>query len=423
VKAGISVQSADDGKDGTEDTTVKLWHDDADFLGEFVFTYTEAWGGAKASVKAKGVEAGFTLPYAYGWVNFLDNKVVLTAGHIDGNVWGLGKITNAFDPSFDAVKGVRINVNPFEGLDLGFALPVAGPITYYKPDGTTVLATFDRTVANVFGGAVIGALYKSSLIGAVFGLQLNPGTGKVADKYEWEVSYGDAPTDTAEEGANTVDSAKDPVWKVKKTDGVPAYDPWVDVYFGVEAIPLSILKVAVNARIDTRKYQNDKGDAINNKNGYLRIGGKVAFEDGPLSAFVVGSAVIQNDGFAKGVKGTKVVYEQSSDDFTKYYNYTHANWVNVEKVGDTSVNFEVGADYKITTDTKAYIRVGSDNVAWFEGNGAYIKPGVSFTLGSASVEIFNKLSKIGAKDIGAYEKVKKHSQLKEQFQVNFGWAF
>ncbi|MDR3166707.1 MAG: hypothetical protein LBT93_02085 [Treponema sp.] len=62
-----------------------------------------------------------TLPFAYGYVTFLDNLLKVTAGQIDPAVWGTG---GTLDASWDAGAAVRFEFTPaaVEGLNVGFSL-------------------------------------------------------------------------------------------------------------------------------------------------------------------------------------------------------------------------------------------------------------------------------------------------------------
>jgi hypothetical protein len=451
VKAGLSVNSGDDGKDATDDTTAKAWNNDAGQINRarLTFAYTGGWGGAKIRLQSLGFAGAVTAPYAYGWANLLDGKIVVSGGDIGDDLWGLGKLANVFDPNLDAVDGARVEFKLFDGLSFGYALPLT-----------------EGAIGDVFGSSIVGALFKSSFISGAFGLALHPGTDKVeAGKDTW--SFVSVPVDGSGNEKELTETEKeqlvhgtqedgdkyDPtgitygnVWR--KTAGSPAvaaYDPWLDVILGVEVNPIDVLKIVVDARIDTRKYADGKtsfdpksaasaDNRVNDKNGYIRIGPLVQFASGPLTAHVRGDITLQNDGFGKDStdkanKGQPVNY--ASTKALKLIKDAHANWVNVENLGDMSIAFRVGGDYKFNSTVNAYLQVGSDNVAWFAGNGLYVKPGVKIALGTASIEIFDKLGQIGADktkvatdDLASPSvAVKAHSPFTNQFQIDFNWIF
>ncbi|GHV09675.1 hypothetical protein FACS189485_22470 [Spirochaetia bacterium] len=173
---------------------------------------------------------------------------------------------------------------------------------------------------------------------------------------------------------------------------VVGYDPYIDLIAGVD-VPLTNL--GLNIVVDFRLESGDKG--------YFAIGPRVDYAKDALSAFGrIRVAQAQKD---RGKKG-----EHSGE---------------VEKGDDLSFGFELGADYKITSTITPYIRVGSDNVAWLDGNGLYIKPGATFALGpNTSIEIFDRIKNIGA-DGDLLDATGKSRNLKVQndIQVDFVWSF
>ncbi|MDR1096129.1 MAG: hypothetical protein LBL31_07045, partial [Spirochaetaceae bacterium] len=115
VKAGLSVNSGDDGKDATDDNTAKAWNQDAEraYRIRTTFGYAGDWGGAKIRLQADGNAEIITVPaaanpevyrpdiftqFAYGWADFLEKKVVVYGGLAMEDLWGLGKLSaNVFD--------------------------------------------------------------------------------------------------------------------------------------------------------------------------------------------------------------------------------------------------------------------------------------------------------------------------------------
>jgi hypothetical protein len=61
----------------------------------------------------------FSLPYAYGWVSFLDNKIILNGGIVNEGTWQTGDFWLASDVVGDGL-GALLKVTPIKGLDLGF---------------------------------------------------------------------------------------------------------------------------------------------------------------------------------------------------------------------------------------------------------------------------------------------------------------
>jgi hypothetical protein len=115
-----------------------------------------------------------------------------------------------------------------------------------------------------------------------------------------------------------------------------------------------------------------------------------------------------------------------------YANYPAANperYVPVEYTGDPIIAARIGVDYKVSDTIGAYLQIGSDNVAWFAGDkdkgqpgaGFYAKPGIKFTFGTSSIEIFDKINRIGAASKTNADG--DYSPITNQFQVDFNWVF
>jgi hypothetical protein len=338
--------------------------------------------------------------------------VVVYGGKGLDDLWGLGKLSeNVFDPSVDGVDGVRIAVKPIAGLSLGYALP-------FKSTG--------EPLGDVFGSSVFGALYKSDLFSIALSAALKPGTDKVK---------------AGEQGKNWEVKWNDPDWEVvdKPSAGADALDPWVRILAGVEVNPIAGLLVIVDGDIDTRKARDDKNKAINDRNGYIRIGPFVQYSTGPLAAHVQGDITIRNDGYGKNngkaLKGEKIKdYLGYLDNIVKFEGGKDAkteDWVPVEKIGDPIVAVELGASYGITETINAYLNLGSDNVLYplgtedVPGSGIYAKPGVKIALGSSSIEIFDKINGIGAPALkkGSNNGKDDLSSLTNQFQIDLNWSF
>jgi hypothetical protein len=376
VKTGLNVGTVSDAKDeGDYKTKVEPWNDDAgaSFRTRLTLGYTGDWGGAKIRFQSGGGD--FFAKYAYGWANLLDSKIVLSAGIIGDDLWGLGKLgANVFDPAIDNVTGVRAEFKLLDGLSFGAA---------WK--GPSEATDIDKALQ----AWVIGGLYKSSLFSVAASLGINPATDKVPPKYGWKDDDDDS--DTADTWVQFPET--------------PAYDPSIRALIGLEVNPIEVLKVVVDVDIDSRKAK-DHGAT-----GYFRIGPKVQFSSGPLTAHVQGDIIVPNDDEA---------WNQADKDGD----------IPVEEKGDTTVAFRLGGAYDITSAINAYLQVGSDNVLWFAGEedkfapgaGLYIKPGIVFTLGTASVEIFDKINGIGAAEISKPGFLE-FNPLRNQFQIDFNWSF
>jgi hypothetical protein len=445
------------------------------FRTRLTLGYNVDQGGAKIRLQTNDsiADPKIGVEFAYGWANFLGKKITVSAGKIDGHEWGLGKLhTNAFDPGFDALTGVRAAFAVVDNVSFGFALPF-DQVTYYqdtseKKDGwveslpgsgtfiwtqggittskTTAVAA-NRTLGAIFGGVVVGGRYTSDFINAVVGLKLNPAINGQ--------DYGAA--------------------KVQKDhDGDPATDPkkgyyetpsWVEVIAGVSVKPIGDpLAVALHTKIDTRKFDDDafaywKDDK--EKVGYARIGLKGEYTGVPaLTASLKFDLYLRNDKAEKGKNDNLSQYysydENNLSDPTKTKSIKKEDYVDykpVETLGDPSLGFELGAEYKVAETITAYLKLGSDNLLWFAGDvdlkltsgsvnikdsayapgaGLWVKPGVKIALGAASIEIFDKIDKIGAADLqylgetsdtNSATKVYSFSPITNQFQIDFNWAF
>jgi hypothetical protein len=404
VKTGVKVGTTDDGDDDTTDTKVEGRNEDAGqaFRTRLTLAYTGDWGGAKIRFQGLGftgdTSAYFSTKYAYGWANLLDSKIVLYGGGIGDDLWGLGKLgANVFDDSIDAISGVRAEFKVVDGLSFGLGWPVIGAAT-----------AIDHAIENwVFGG-----LYKSPLVSVAATVAVKPGTDKTetADVYGWK--------------DNDNDSSTPPGWdRTADATSTPAFDPWIDAIAGIEVNPIDVLKVVVDTRFDSRKLYDSDGNQLQAKNGYFRVAPLVQFSSGPLTAHARGDIVLQNDGLGSG-KGQEVPLGTDFSKGTwKDIADLHAKWVPVEKLGDTSIAFRVGAAYNLTSTINAYAQVGSDNVSYLDGNGLYVKPGIKFTLGSSSIEIFDKINGLGAKEIPAAGALKARSPIVNQFQIDLNWSF
>lgn len=178
---GVSIQTPNEG-----DTQAKWWNDDAGASQlQLNLLYESDIGGMKARIQqsldpeidttASGSSSKVTLGghvalggWAYGWVNLLDKMVVISAGKIDDNIWGTGGVT---DYDFDAVSGVRLAINPIDGLSLGLAVPFAAG---------------DQEVSLPFKNMNFGAKYAAPAFSASVGLKLNDD----GDKTGTEVLFG-----------------------------------------------------------------------------------------------------------------------------------------------------------------------------------------------------------------------------------------
>jgi hypothetical protein len=437
VKAGVEVKTADDGDaDTAYDTTARGYNNDAgeEARARATVTYAGEAGGVKIRLQGLGYAGNASVPLFYGWANLFDSKAVLSAGVIGDDAWGLGKLLNVFDPSLDAVTGARVEFKFVPGLNFGFALPVSEKLT----------------IDHAAGGWIIGGLYQSDFFGAALGVAFKPGT---------DAGKGN----TAGKWVYTGDTAGK--WEEKpETWVIPANKPYVDAIAGLEVKPVSGLAIALNGRLDTRKFEDQA------KIGYTRIGLKGQYASGPLSFHLTGDLNLQNEA---AVDILKNYADDSSGRLGDVYKallkatggtepltealYEH--YVPVGDFGDMSLAFEVGADYTVSAPLNLYFRFGSDNILFLAGDfdvkengkylaentdgngkvtvadiwkhlqpgaGLYAKLGGKITLGSASIEIFDKVNKLGATDLqkfNAKKEVESWSPVTNQFQIDFNWSF
>jgi hypothetical protein len=350
---GVSIQTPKEG-----DTQAKWWHDDAGASRlRLNLLYESDIGGIKGRIQQSldpSIDVTTSSPgspssvvlggnvavggWAYGWVNLLDKMVVISAGQIEDGIWGVGGVV---DTNFDAVKGVRLAVNPIDGLSLGLAVPFA------QGGGEEVSLPFKNMN--------FGAKYATPAFSVALGLKLN------------------AKAKTATDDEKT----------------------GVDVAFGVN-VPLGAITVNLTGYFATGDIINkDKiGNTGGNQPGFL-IGPKVSFDQDAISAYAQANIKIDTE----------------SDD--------SRSLPNTKEDGDTSIGFEVGASYKVTSEIKPYLSLGSDNVSYLDKPGIWVKLGADFSLGNGiSIGIFDKISRLGG-DADVYGKTENVNQV----QVNFGWAF
>ncbi|MDR1468192.1 MAG: hypothetical protein LBT00_02740, partial [Spirochaetaceae bacterium] len=102
--------------------------------------------------------------------------------------------------------------------------------------------------------------------------------------------------------------------------------------------------------------------------------------------------------------------------------------------GDVALAPRIGVDYKATDTIGVYFQLGSDNILWIAGQeldgadpyiagaGVYVKLGGKITLGSSSIEIFDKINKLGAvaDKNNAGDDI---SSIENRFQIDFNWKF
>jgi hypothetical protein len=390
LATGLSVDSADDGKDDTVDTRIQPNNDDAGvkFRARLTFQYKNDIGGVKVRLQSRPDKGGteyipsntsapFFTRYAYGWVNLLDNKITVYGGQLGVDaLWNHGRLpANVIDNSLDTDHlGIRAEFKVVEGLNFGFLLPfepLSFSYTATGAGGSTSAENKSRTLGDAFGNMTFGAYYGSDLFKVVAALKLHPELD--AQDYVDDVS------------TSTI---------VQKG--------WIDVIGGL-AVPVGDLSIEVGVRYDGRT-SDDHGNGIYNavavtpgyledvgKTGYLRVAPSLTYTMGALVLHARGNIWVPNDDKNPG-----------------------KDVPTTEKKGETAIAARIDVNYALSSTIGAYFRIGSDNVSYFSadydvakgtdtngktGNGLFIRPGIKFALGASNIEIFDTINRIGAGDI------------------------
>jgi hypothetical protein len=123
-------------------------------------------GSASTSSGGPGGSTGgyFSVPYAFGWIDLLNNKLRVTGGKIEDNVWGTLGLVNAAITA----TGARLELKPVDGLSAGVFLVVPG-------GESTSAGTQYATPEQTFSETIIGARYHSRSFWASALLQLDSG--------------------------------------------------------------------------------------------------------------------------------------------------------------------------------------------------------------------------------------------------------
>jgi hypothetical protein len=82
------------------------------------YTNAEGTAGAKFRLQAQSNFAlgAFSLPYAYGWVSFLNKIFTVTGGLVDDGTWNIGGF---FNDDVGEGLGALVKISPITGLNLG----------------------------------------------------------------------------------------------------------------------------------------------------------------------------------------------------------------------------------------------------------------------------------------------------------------
>jgi len=297
--------------------------------------------------------------FAFGWLKF-GQYASLYAGIIDDSHFGTGGV---IDKNLDAVTGVKLLITPVPTLALGFAIPVT-----------------EKTIGNTFRNLVFGAKYSTKVITLSAALKIGG------------VEQG-TPLDI--EDANSTDN--------------PEYSAIADLsafemLFDVNSAPFPGFVIDVSGYIGTSDGATvDYGvtNALGNKLlasdalGYagVRIAPKVSYRAQFISAYLQGDFRIDND-------HTDGLYAKG---------YVVAD-------GDPRINLETEVRY-LSRLFEPYLRIGVNNVAWFQGSGMYLRVGTPINIGrGVGFEFWNNIDRIGATE-------GEGGGIRNTVQLNFSFTF
>ncbi|GHV27428.1 hypothetical protein AGMMS4952_09080 [Spirochaetia bacterium] len=375
VKSGLRIQGQDHGNDA-DDIKVSAYNDDAG--DTYRFRLNLGWagdiGGTKLRFQARGDEgtgdhqdnvAGARLAKAFGWVNLLDKKIVIWGGHGTDDIYGVGAIV---DDNVDGGDVARVEVRPITGLSIAWGLPI--PI-----NGNTL------AIDDFFASSRIGAKYSNDFITIIASARLNP---------EFDID------------------------NVNNGNATTKRDFYLDAVYAVKLPKLGPVGLDITGAFQTGDY------------GYLRIAPLVTFVADKFDAHVradinldIGDDKQDSSGgafanFGARESDTKVVLKPAGTDPVTPAEYGS---------NDASIHFRLGAGYQITDTIGAYLNVGSDNVAYFKGNGLFITPGLNFAFGpNTSIGVYDTINGIGADDI-SYGSNDKYAAINNTFGIDFNWSF
>jgi hypothetical protein len=157
VETGLQIKK-DDGKAGK----AGLWNDN-DGVGSrarIQGTYDADTYGAKVGIGTDFDPSATVSVYnAYAWYNFLNNVINAKAGLIDDGVWTTG---GPEDWGLATGAGVRVEVTPIEGLNVGLFLTNSGDISPFVGSGGGDIAG-DFLKETAFGASYTSDLFDVSL--------------------------------------------------------------------------------------------------------------------------------------------------------------------------------------------------------------------------------------------------------------------
>jgi hypothetical protein len=293
VKTGLKFSYADDGDSDTEaeDPVIAFYNDDAGKLFRIDLTgaYTNENYGVVLRLRAQAnafgaptsVSQAISFHQAYGWATFLNDVLKISAGIIDDGTWKTGGVENWGVSG----KGVRFELAPLAGLNLGVLLQVPGG----NANGNIVDGF---TAKDFFAETAIGASYASDLF-SIGGAILLDGQGDnlqvIGNLGPFQgVGTGDASGDPGEYVIGLADVDAD--GKIKDTDKGLTFQA------GVAVTPIAGLAITAEGRA------RNMGDFA--KYGWFWLNEKVSYGallDEKLTVAVKATQNIWGEDFGKAV--------------------------------------------------------------------------------------------------------------------------
>jgi hypothetical protein len=189
-----------------------------------------------------------TMPFAFGYISFLDKLLKVTAGQIDGAVWS----TPVIGSDWDSGAAVRFEITPSQlaGLNIGFTLR---PPQFEAPKG--VVGTPDGLV-NAFQETSIGVKYALDIMEIKAALKLD-GDGDTAKDMNaaFGLSYKGVPGLTADfdvVAANLSDyeEAGTGVIKIGEKIGYKLMEDKLDVSLAARELLYSLKDSKIGIRVE-----------------------------------------------------------------------------------------------------------------------------------------------------------------------------
>jgi hypothetical protein len=177
---------AEDGKmkAQNDDPTMTLWHDDAGGVrAQLHGLYSKDNYGVKFNLRWRKGDSAVEFYQAYVWADFFNKMLNLKAGNLDDSAWSSGG-DEGFH--FSTGYGVRFEIKPIEGLNLGFILKnTDGDYQATGKEATT--SGFEATAAYFLLETSFGVKYEHSMFDVAAGFRLD-GKGDTLATKDW---YGD----------------------------------------------------------------------------------------------------------------------------------------------------------------------------------------------------------------------------------------